>query len=134
MKKIMLFLSAAVLLLCATTCDSEEKNKGRFAKNIPVCIKERIKDDGWIVRADEYCSTDDAKKIYNFVHCPFPFLDTMMFWYDENCNFFLVQSEEYPVRVFNPDDWVWGFLLPDKTIEYKEDIYHFKRIVFTQKK
>jgi len=129
MKKLILFLSAAVLLLCTTTCSSEDENKGRFARNIPTCIKEIIKDSPSITRCGEYCSTDDTKKIYELVGPP-GFGST---GFDENCNLFLIPSEEFPIIVTNPDDWDWAFVLPDGTIKYKEDIYHFKRVVFTQK-
>jgi len=129
MKKIILILSAAVLLLCTTTCNSEETNKGRFAKNIPACIKQTIKDDILIIQVEEYCSTDGTKKIYTFLS----FHSPGIIGYDENCNLLFIQTEEW--RPLDPDGFVWGFLLPDGTIKYKyeEDIYHFKRIVFTQK-
>ena len=131
MKKIMLILSAAVLLLCLINCSSEEKNKGRFAKNIPICIKQKIEKDYSVWRADEYCSADDTPKIYIFLDHPSVTLNMM--GYDENCNFFLIEAGENTWNPLNPDCFVWGYLLSDGTIEYKEDIYHFKRTVFTQK-
>jgi len=131
MKKIMLILSAAVLLLCTTTCNSDEKNKGAFAKNIPKCLKQKIENSNWIWRADEYCSTHDTRKIYIYYYHPSETL-TMM-GYDEYCNFFMVEPEEGTPNPNDPNGFVWGFLLSDGTIEYEEDIYHFKRIVFTQK-
>ena len=120
MKKMMLILSAALLLLCLTNCNSE---KNRFAENIPICIKQKVNDQ--IVRIDEYCSTDDTKRIYVFFHEPtLPYSGVV---YDEDCNFFLIKWG--PCNPLNPG----GFMLSDGTIEYKDDIYHFKRTVFKQK-
>jgi len=129
MKKIILALCAAALLLCTTTCSSEETNKGRYAKNIPACVKGKIKSTDVIFRADEYCSTDGAKRIYDFATPP----AYMVTWNDEECNGFMVVEREAPSLNPNQDDWDMGYLLPDGTIEYKNDFYHFKRIVFTQK-
>ncbi|MCL2289290.1 MAG: hypothetical protein FWC34_01090 [Bacteroidetes bacterium] len=129
MKKMILFLSAVILLLCLTTCKSDEENKGRYAKNIPDCVKEKIKNSPGIIRCREYCNTEGTKKIYELV---FPSgFGTMGL--NESCKSFLIESEEYTPIPASPDLWDWGYLLPDGTMEYKEDIYHFKRIVFTQK-
>ena len=126
MKRITLLLSAAILLLCTTTCNSEE-NKGRFAKNIPVCVKERIRENKEVCCVDEYCNIGDIKKIYIFFdHFTLPYI-TMGF--NEDCKFFFIKQEGSPWIALNPE----GFVLPDETIEYKEDIYHFKRTVFKQK-
>ena len=130
MRKIMLFLSAAILLLCVTTCSSDE-NKGRFKKNIPECIKQKIKDQDWIIRADEYCSKDNIKKIYIIYDHPQSII--CLIGYDENCDEFLVKSDEYNCKPLNPECFVWGEMLPDGTIEYGGDIYRFKRVVFKQR-
>ena len=129
MKKIILFLSVAALLLCTTTCSSEEKNKGIFKKNVPECVKKMIKNTNVILRADEYCSTDDTKRIYDFVSPP----NYIVMWNDEKCNAFFVVEKGLPSLNPNQDNWIKGYLLPNGTIEYKDDIYHFKRIVFTKK-
>ena len=130
MKKVMLFLSVTICLVCAIICCSKEKNS--FAKNVPECIKERIKDN-YCWRIKEYCTTDGTKRTYNFLSNPSQSISAT--WYDDNCNFSLVNSEEDPVHVLEPDDpiWNWGYLLPDGTIEYREDIYHFKRTVYLNK-
>jgi len=122
------------LLFSATTCS---KNKDYLAKNIPECIKQKIKDDNLIVSAEEYCTPDGIKKIYCFIMGEVIFKGCVLqpppqTW-DDNCNLFLLDSDEYTPNPLNPDEWVWGYLLPDGTIEYKENIYHFKRIVFTKK-
>ena len=131
MKKVILLLCAAVLLLCLTSCNSDEIYKGRFAKNIPACVKQRIKEQDWVIRAEEYCSKDDTKKIYIFNEHPQS--TVCLFGYDENCNNFIVKSDEYDCRALRPECFVWGEMLPDGTIEYEEDIYSFKRIVFKQR-
>jgi hypothetical protein len=130
-KNIIVILSIIALLLCISACEREYKNKGRFEKNIPACIKELIKGQGWVIRAEEYCSKDDTKKIYLFLDHPQS--TVCLIGYNENCNYFLVKSDEYDCNTLNPDCWVWGEMLPDGTIEYKEDIYRFNRVVFTQK-
>jgi len=116
------------LLFCATTCS---KNKDFLAKNIPECIKQHIKEQSWVICVEEYCSKNDTKKIYIFKN--HPSFKVCLMGYDENCNLFLVKSDEYNCIPNDPDEWVWGEVLPDGTIEYKDDIYHFKRIVFTKK-
>jgi len=125
MKKIILFLGVTILLLCVTNCSSEETKKGRFAKEVPTCIQQKVNEQ--IVRIDEYCSTDDTKRIYVvFDHFTLPYIST---GYDENCRLFFIKQEGSPWVALNPE----GFVLPDETIEYQEDIYCFKRTVFTQK-
>jgi len=131
MKKVILLLCAAVLLLCLTSCNSDEIYKGRFAKNIPACVKQRIKEQDWVIRAEEYCSKGNTKKIYIFIDHPLSTLCPM--GYDENCSYFLVKSDEYNCNPNAPSCWVWGEMLPNGTIEYKEEIYHFNRIVFKQR-
>jgi len=120
-------LGVVVLLLCATTC---KKNSEPFAKNIPECIKQHIKGQSWVISADEYYNKDDIKRIYIFNDHPSS--KVCLIGYDENCNFFFIKSDDYNCMPLNPDEWVWGEMLPDGTIEYKEDIYLFKRVVFTK--
>ena len=49
--------------------------------------------------------------------------------YDENCNFFFIEQEGSPWHALYSE----GLVLPDGTIAYRENIYHFKRIVYKQK-
>ena len=99
-----------------------------YAKNIPECIKQQIKQQ---IRVEEYSCKEDIKKIYIFIDPP-PFKVCLM-GYDDNCNLFLVKSNEYDCRPLEPKEWMWGEMLPDRTIEYKEVVYYFKRNVFTKK-
>jgi len=114
------------LLYSATTCS---KKSDSFAKNVPECIKQHIKGQTWVICVEEYCSQDDTQAIYIFHDRS----KICLIGYDENCKLFLVKSEEYNCNPFNPSCWLWGEMLPDGTIEFKEDIYHFKRIIFTKK-
>jgi hypothetical protein len=120
MKKVMLGLSVALCLVCAIIgCSKENETK------IPACIKERINNQ--ICRVDEYCSVDDSLSLYVFfdeVTLPYITLG-----YDENCNFFFIEQEGSPWHALEPG----AFVLPDGTIEYREDIYHFKRTVYLNK-
>ena len=133
----MLILSVAVLLLCLTNCNSEEE-KGDFAKNIPACIKKTIKGSDWVIFVDEYCTKNATKKIYAFLtendHSSLPYI---LMGYDKNCNEFLINEEGAPsfnpIPPYPPGLFVYATLFPDGTIEYKDDIYHFKRTVFKQK-
>jgi len=120
MKKVMLCLSVALFLLCTIICCSKEKET-----KIPECIKKNI--DNSICRVDEYCSIDDTKSIYVFFDCYTPPIYLTMA-FDENCNFFFIEQEGSPWHALYSE----GFALPDGTIEYREDIYHFNRIVFKQ--
>jgi hypothetical protein len=133
-KNIIVILSIIALLLCINACEREYRNKGRFEKNIPACIKQTIK-EGWIVSAEEYCSTDGAKRIYRFMMGDVIFNDIVIKqspeMMDDECNEFFVEFDEYPTLI--PAELERGYSLPDGTIEFKEDIYHFKRIVFTKK-
>jgi len=131
-------LGVIALLLCVTTC---KKNSDFFAKNIPECIKQKIKADDLIINAEEYCTQDGVKKIYRFkmrkvIFNKDDFRDTIQIppqTWDENCNLFLLDSDEGTFKPLNPEEWVWANLLPDGTIKYKDNIYHFERIVFTRK-
>jgi len=130
MKKMILFLSIVALTLCIISCEKAPRNKGHFSKDIPKCLQQLVKENLSITYVEEYCSVDGSKKLYNPMP---PAIGLLM--YDENCKFVTVQSEEYPWHVVEPEDPIfnWGYLLPDGTVDYKENIYHFKRIVFTQK-
>ena len=119
----MLSLSVVLFLLCAIAGCSKEKNS--LAKNIPECVKRHI--DNSICRVDEYCSIDNTK-IYVLFDCYTPPIYLTM-GYDENCNFFFIEQEGSPWHANEPG----AFVLPDGTIEYREDIYHFKRTVYLNK-
>ena len=123
MKKVMLSLSVVLCLLCAIMGCSKEKTS--FAKNIPECIKEMINKQTY--RVDEYCSVDDTLSLYVFFDEVT--LPNITLGYDENCNFFFIEQEGSPWHALEPG----AFVLPDGTIEYKEDIYHFKRTVYLNK-
>ena len=133
----MVFLSVIALLLCINSCDPEYKNKGRFAKDIPKCIKQSIEKER-VIRADEYCVPNGMKKIYHFILEDVMLHGELVSWppqmYDENCNFLFIQTEEFTwIPSPHIDNLVFGYLLPDGTIEYEDVIYRFKRVVFTQK-
>jgi hypothetical protein len=64
-----------------------------------------------IMNVKEYCSMDGNKKIYTY-----NVLEMGSIGYDENCNTFLLQSEENTINPIDPDYWVWIFLLSDGTI------------------
>jgi hypothetical protein len=78
-------------------------------------------------RVDEYCSVDDTLSLYVFFdEFTLPYITT---GYDENCNLFFIEQEGSPWHALYSE----GLVLPDGTIEYREDIYHFKRTVYKQK-
>lgn len=61
-------------------------------------------------------------------------ITTPPFVYDEHCAFLLINMEDYTWTPSSSlDDMPIGNFLPNGTIEYKDEIYHFTRIVFTQK-
>ena len=148
MKQIFALLSIITLLLCINACEKEPKNKGRFEKNIPECVKEKIKRDIGIGTAEEYYNESGTKKIYYLTYKegiwgiyrggtwiefppPFPFL------YDEDCDSSPVQTEDNPLVYAQNDTILLSMIAtfyPNRTIEYKGNIYYFKRTVFTARK
>ena len=130
MKKVMLFLSVTLCLVCAISSCSKEKKDDRFEKNVPFCIKQYLIENNWIMSANEYCTNEGAKRIYNFLYNSSQPYGTL--WRDEQCNLFIVESEEGTLGGELPEGWGLGYLFHDGTIEYRDDIYHFNRIVFTQ--
>jgi len=137
MKRIIVLLSAITLLLCINAC--EPQNKGHFEKGIPKCLKQTIKEVCEITSVEEYCNENGTKKIYHILdNMAKGEIRTSLLMCDENCSNFIAWGEENPPRPLNPNDSIWNamdfsYLLQDGTIEHKGEIYHFKRIVFTQK-
>ena len=125
MKKRITF--SILLLFLAIGFTACEKNRGCFAKNIPECIKQSIKEDTRIIRAEEYCNTDKTKKIYHLIKKT---IAPGIIMNDENCNVIPVQTETFKWVLGKDDDWALGYLRPDGTVEYDGDIYHFKRVIF----
>ncbi|MDR2970500.1 MAG: hypothetical protein LBU83_01025 [Bacteroidales bacterium] len=130
MKIVIPILSIVAFILWLTSCEKAPKNKDYLAKDFPKCLQQLIKEDLSITYVEEYCSEDGSKKLYN----PMP-PEIGLLMYEENCKFVTVQSEKYPWTVNAPEDPIfnWGYLLSDGTVDYKGNIYHLKRIVFTKK-
>ena len=137
MKKIIVLLNAILLLLCINACEPTLRNKGHFEKNIPKCLKQTIMNDYWIRSVKEYCTENGAKKIYYIDDAGRSWAGNFLTIYDENCNAWLMWTEENPPRPA-PNDWFddssYTCLLSDGTIRHESELYYFKRIVFTQKK
>jgi hypothetical protein len=139
MKRII--IASTLLLVFAigfSACEKYPKNKGNFERKIPPCIKENIKNWIGVICVEEYCTKGGTRKIYHFIYKEGTFMayPAPLFVYDENCSSLLIQTEENPFIV-NPDHidvTMFGTMYPNGTIEYKDEIYSFKRIVFTQKK
>ena len=130
MKNRILGIIAIALLLSTNAC--KPVNKGHFAKDIPVCIKQKIEEDCTVVLVeeyyismyslDEYCNV--AKRIYIFTHDMVSFL--RLDGYDENCNHFFIGNDLDPV--FGVAEF-----LPDGSVKYNKKEYSLSRIVFKQK-
>ena len=136
MKRNVLLL-AIIALLGINACEKQPQNKGHFEKNIPKCLKEQVKQDRSIESVKEYCNENGTERIYYFDYGENPIwqgFENPLWVYDENCSFLAINSEDHTwIPSSSLDDMPIGNFLPNGTIEYKDEIYHFKRIVFTQK-
>ena len=137
----MILLIAITLLFCINACEKEIENKGRVKKNIPECVKEKIKHDLGIATAEEYCNEDGTKKIYYLIYTKdslkgFP-PPPLSYVYAEDCDGLFVQMADNPIIFVLGDGTIMNTpvatLYPNGTMEYKGDIYYFKRTVFTQR-